>query len=55
MIGLSLGAVIVTAGVAIPLLVAFGITAVSTDVIGIGTASAKGKLIQGSGLDGDSS
>jgi hypothetical protein len=55
MIGLSLAAVIVTAGAAAPLLVAFGVTAASTGVIGIGTAGAKGKLMQGTGLSGDSS
>lgn len=55
MIGLSLAAVIVTAGAAAPLLVAFGVTAISTGVIGVGTAGAKGKLMQGTGLNGDSS
>lgn len=53
MIGLSLGAVIVTGGAAAPLLLAFGITAGATGVIGVGTAGAKGKLLQGTGLSGD--
>ena len=53
MMGLSIAAVIVTAGAAAPLLAAFAVIAPTTGVIGIGAAGAKGRLMQGTGLSGD--
>jgi hypothetical protein len=55
MIGLRIAAVIVTAGAAAPLLVAFTVTATTTGVIGIGSDAAQGRLLRSTGMDGDTS
>ncbi|MGK0306056.1 MAG: hypothetical protein ACI8UG_001807 [Gammaproteobacteria bacterium] len=53
MLGLSIAAIVVTAGAASPLVVAFGYAAISTTAIGIGSAASQGKLMSGTGLADD--
>lgn len=55
MLGLSIAAIVVTAGAATPLVAAFGYAALSTTAIGIGGSVAQGKLMSGTGLANDTS